>query len=80
MKTTLELPDELLRRTKAEAASDGTSMKDFVTDALEEKLRSRRRKPGGGWRAVFGRAKRAATRDVQGHMIDFERIRPEDWK
>jgi hypothetical protein len=80
VKTTLELPGDLLRRTKAEAASDGKSIKDFVTEALEEKLRSRKRRIGGGWRSVFGRATRAAVRDVEQRMADLERVRPEDWE
>jgi hypothetical protein len=80
VKTTLELPGDLLRRTKAEAASDGRSMKDFVTEALEEKLRSRKRAGAGGWRTVFGRATRAAVQDVKRRMADLERVRPDDWR
>ena len=38
MKTTLDLPDPLFRRAKATAAERGQSLKDFVTDALREKL------------------------------------------
>jgi len=38
MKTTLELPDELFRQAKATAASNGLSLKDFFTEALEAKL------------------------------------------
>lgn len=34
MKTTLELPDPLLRKAKAMAAERGESLKDFVTEAL----------------------------------------------
>jgi hypothetical protein len=38
MKITLELPDPLFRRAKATAAERGESLKDFVTEALREKL------------------------------------------
>jgi hypothetical protein len=34
MKTTLELPDPLLRRAKAMAAARGESLKAFITEAL----------------------------------------------
>jgi hypothetical protein len=78
VKITLELPGDLLRRTKSQAASDGRSMNDFVVEALEEKLRSRRRRSGGGWRAVFGRAKHAAVHDVERRLRDLELVRPED--
>ena len=40
MKTTIEIPDPLLRRAKSKAAERGRSLKDFVTEALQEKLAS----------------------------------------
>lgn len=38
MKTTIELPDALFREAKATAARRGTALKEFVREALEEKL------------------------------------------
>jgi hypothetical protein len=38
VKTTIELPDQLFREAKATAARRGTSLKNFVTAALQEKL------------------------------------------
>ncbi len=38
MKTTIELPDELFREAKATAARRGHSLKQFVREALDEKL------------------------------------------
>jgi len=38
MKTTLELPEPLFRKVKATAAERGQSLKDFVTEALRDKL------------------------------------------
>ena len=59
MKTTLEIPDDLFRRTKATAATRGESLKDFVTTALKEHLeRQTASAPLRGWRSVFGQAKR----------------------
>jgi hypothetical protein len=79
MKTTLELPESLLRRTKAEAAHQGRSMKDVVIEALEEKLR-KKASTVPGWRVAFGRASRAAVRDVDRYVADLERIRAEEWR
>ena len=45
MKTTLNLNDEVLRRTKDSAARDGVTMTKFVEDALRAKLAKPRRKP-----------------------------------
>jgi hypothetical protein len=38
MKTTLDIPDLVLRRAKAEAAQHGIPLRQFVTEAVEEKL------------------------------------------
>lgn len=59
MKTTLEIPDELFRQTKAMAALRGESLQDFITEALQVHLE--RQAPGAssrrGWRSVFGQAR-----------------------
>jgi len=38
MKTTVEMPDVLFRRAKSKAAERGQTLKEFVTEALREKL------------------------------------------
>ena len=38
MKTTLEIPDSVFRRAKARAAERGIPLRQFVTEAVEEKL------------------------------------------
>jgi len=38
VKTTIELPDDLFREAKATAARRGSSLKQLVEEALEEKL------------------------------------------
>jgi hypothetical protein len=38
VKTTIELPDELFREAKATAARRGIALREFVHDALAEKL------------------------------------------
>jgi len=40
MKTTLELPDDLFREVKSTAARRGMLMKQFIAEALREKLSS----------------------------------------
>jgi len=39
MKTTLELPDALMRRVKVRAANTDRKLKDVVTDLIEQGLR-----------------------------------------
>ena len=38
MRTTIDLPDSLFRKTKAVAALRGSSMKDLIVQALEREL------------------------------------------
>ena len=83
MKTTLEIPDDLYRRTKATAALRGESLKDFVTDALKGHLE--RHAPGGsaqrGWRAVFGKARREDVEAVDAiTAAEFESIDLDEWR
>ena len=33
-----------------------------------------------GWRAVFGRAKRGATREVDRRITELRRVDPKDWE
>lgn len=38
MKTTLDIPDPIFRQAKARAALRGISLRQFVTEAIEEKV------------------------------------------
>jgi hypothetical protein len=40
MRTTIDLPDALLRRAKAQAALSGTSLKELIARALDQGLRN----------------------------------------
>lgn len=40
MKTTLEIPDFLFRRAKSVAAERGIPLRQFVTEAVQEKLKT----------------------------------------
>ena len=85
MKTTIEIPDHVFRRAKARAAERGQSLKQFVGEALQEKLandapgRSGRATPP--WMQGFGKLRRLGgeTRRVQSRIDEaFEVVDPED--
>lgn len=84
MKTTLEIPDPLFRKAKAKAAERGQSLRQLVTEALQEKLAARpspARAGEPGWMQGFGglRRLRAETRRVQARIDEqFEVVEPED--
>jgi hypothetical protein len=84
VKTTLEIPDPVFRRAKAKAAERGQALREYVTEALQEKLAGRRPRRGAGappWMKGFGRLRslRRETARIQ-RVIDkeFEVIEPED--
>ena len=84
MKTTLELPDPLFRKAKATAAERGQSLKEFVTEALRDKLVPGTRRAYAsepGWMKGFGKLKRLHKETVRVQSVvdhEFEVIEPED--
>jgi hypothetical protein len=84
MKTTLELPDPIFRKVKATAAERGQSLKDFVTEALRDKLALGTARPQAGepaWMEGFGKLKRLHKETVRVQSViddEFETIEPED--
>ena len=84
MKTTIEIPDPLFRKAKSKAAERGQSLKELVTEALQEKLAGGAAKVPGAepeWMRGFGelRRLRKETRRVQARIDErFEAIEPED--
>jgi hypothetical protein len=83
VKTTLEIPDTLFRKLKAQAAGQGQSLKRFVNEAIRERLASPSERVGRkpGWMAVAGKAPAGATRQVNRIIAsEFERVDPADWR
>jgi len=82
MKTTVDLPETLLREAKATAARQGRSLRDLVAEALNEKLQSHspREKP---WMKHFGTLSKLRK---ETHRIDrliekeFETIDRKEWR
>jgi len=86
VKTTIELPDAVLRNVRVLAAARGTTLKRLFTEALEKKLRSAQRQPAkdGGdppWMEVFGELSDLSEETERLQRImenEFERVEPED--
>ena len=82
MKIILELSDRLFRKAEATAAACGQSLKEFVTEALRDKLL-----PDGGraeepeWMQGFGKLKHLHKETVRVQSVidrEFEVVEPED--
>lgn len=84
MKTTIELPDDLFREAKATAALRGTPLREFVREALAEKLEREAEPispPGGAKRwPVPPPAISREEASIIDQAIDeaFEQIEPDD--
>ena len=82
MKTTLEIPDTVFRRAKSAAADRGIPLREFVTEAVREKLVTGARKTEKPWMSAFGKLRhlREETARINRRTEkEFERLDAEDW-
>ena len=82
MKTTLEIPDAIFRRAKSVAAERGIPLREFVTEAVREKLAAGARNAEKPWMKHFGKLKHLHKETVRINRLieeDSERIDPEMW-
>ena len=83
MKTTLEMPDPVLRKAKAKAAAVGIPLRQFVTEAVEEKLRASDQADEKPWMKSIGGLKHLHKENVRIQKIideEFSTIDPEEWE
>lgn len=82
MKTTVEFADPMLRKAKATAAHRGQSLKQYLNEALADKLAHDSGANGGepAWMKFVGTVPRAESRRLM-RVIDqeFGQIDPDDW-
>jgi hypothetical protein len=83
MKTTLEIPDVVFRRAKARAAERGIPLRQFVTEAVEEKLNAGAPSGPKPWMKMVGGLRHLRKETARINRLieeEFEKIEPEDWK
>lgn len=84
MKTTIEIPDVLFRTVKSKAAERSQTLREFVNEALQEKLASRRGTARSGepeWMQGFGKLRHLhkETARIRERIHEaFEVVEPED--
>lgn len=81
MKTTLEIPDSIFRRAKSAAADRGIALREFVTEAVREKLATDAKVTKTPWMSGFGRLRHLhkETAKINRRIEEeFEQIDPED--
>ncbi|MGC2321927.1 MAG: hypothetical protein WA463_04775 [Terriglobales bacterium] len=82
MKTTLEIPDAIFHRAKARAAKQRVPLREFISQAVAEKLAAKSAPGGKARMKLAGRLQH--LRKETGRITrlierEFERIEPEEW-
>ena len=81
MKTTLEIPDAIFRRAKSAAAERGIPLREFVTEAVRDKLGNGGKDSHQPWMAAFGKLRRLRKETSRINRVieeEFEQIETED--
>jgi hypothetical protein len=81
MKTTLEIPDTIFRQAKSAAAVRGIPLREFVTEAVRDKLAALPKSVDKPWMAAFGKLRHLRKENVRINRIleeEFEQIEAED--
>jgi hypothetical protein len=83
MKTTLEIPDSVFRRAKSVAAARGIPLREFVTDAVKDKLAAEGQAVEKPWLKHMGKLKRLHKETLRINRLieeDSEKIDAEMWR
>ena len=83
MKTTLEIPDPVFRRARAVAAERGIALREFVTEAVKEKLSAEAKAGEKPWVKHMGKLKhlKQETKRINARIEeDSEKIDAEIWR
>lgn len=83
MKTTLEIPDPIFRRAKSKAAEQGIPLRQFVTEAVEDKLKAAPATGKKPWLQCVGKLKHLHKETERINRIieeDSEKIDAEMWR
>jgi hypothetical protein len=83
MKTTLEIPDVIFRRAKAVAAERGIPLREFVTEAVKDKLTADAKVAEKPWVKHMGKLKHLHKETERINRLieeDSEKIDLEMWR
>jgi len=82
VKTTLEIPDAIFRRAKAKAAEHRIPLRQFVSEAVADKLEAKSRAGAKARMALAGKLRHLRRETVRISRLieqEFEKIEPEEW-
>jgi hypothetical protein len=79
MKTTLEIPDRTFRKAKATASALGIPLREYVTQAVEDKLSLGSQPSGKPWLECAGELAHLHEETVRIQKIIDEEFEVESW-
>ena len=83
LKTTLEIPDPVFRRAKSVAAARGIPLREFVAEAVKDKLASDAKASEKPWVKQMGKLKHLRKESARINRLieeDSEKIDMEMWR
>ena len=83
MKTTLEIPDPILRQAKVRAAQQGIPLRQYVTEAVKDKLAAEAKTKEKPLMKYMGKLKHLHEETERINRLieeDSEKIDPENWR
>ena len=83
MKTTSEIPHNVFRRAKSASAERGVTLREFVVEAIEDKLAAKTHAGGKPWMKLIGKLEHLHKETVRINRLiqeDSEKIDPEMWR
>jgi hypothetical protein len=81
MKTALEIPDTIFRRAKSVAAERGIALREFVTEAVKDKLANSDKPTDKPWMVAFGKLRHLPKETARINRLieeEFEQVEAED--
>jgi hypothetical protein len=81
MKTSLEIPDAIFRRAKSAAAQRGIPLREFVTEAVKDKLADTSKAGQERWMAAFGKLRHLRRETARINRLietEFDQLEAED--
>lgn len=83
MKTTLEIPDAIFRKAKSAAAQRGIPLREFVTEAVKDKLTATSNSVDKPWVKHMGKLKHLRKETARINRLieeETEKIDAEIWR
>lgn len=76
MRTTIDLPDDIMKKAKLKAVKDGITLKELFLNALQNELGHDTASSGFSWKQLQGRG---STKDLSPEDSGFDDYNGPDW-